>query len=246
MTDESERLREELHQAREELRRRESFVAVIAHELRNPITPVLISIDSLIQQLSDGGIDQDTLLRRLETTRRYVNSMRGHLDRLLDFSRLRSGHLELAPEKIDLSLLVGSVLDEMAPMIQAAKCELTTSFTMPLLGCWDKTRLTQVVWNLVSNAVKYAAAAPIEVTTMRTETAAILSVKDHGPGIAEEDRELVFNRFERAATTSHHTGFGVGLWLVRRIVEAMNGTIELVSDAGSGSTFTVTLPRRGP
>ena len=232
MTDESERLREELHQAREELRRRESFVAVIAHELRNPITPVLISIDSLIQQLSDGGIDQDTLLRRLETTRRYVNSMRGHL--------------ELAPEKIDLSLLVGSVLDEMAPMIQAAKCELTTSFTMPLLGCWDKTRLTQVVWNLVSNAVKYAAAAPIEVTTMRTETAAILSVKDHGPGIAEEDRELVFNRFERAATTSHHTGFGVGLWLVRRIVEAMNGTIELVSDAGSGSTFTVTLPRRGP
>jgi signal transduction histidine kinase len=243
VSDESKRLQEELHQAREELRRRESFVAVIAHELRNPITPVLISIDSLIQQLSDGEIDQHTLLRRLQTTRRYVNSMRGHLDRLLEFSRARSGRLELAPEETDLSLLVGSVLDEMTPMIQAAKCELTTSFTMPLIGYWDQTRLTQVIWNLVSNAVKYAAAAPIEVTTMKAETTAILSVKDHGPGIPEKDREAVFRSFERTTTARHHTGFGVGLWLVRRIVEAMDGTLELASEVGKGSTFSVTLPR---
>jgi signal transduction histidine kinase len=242
VSDDAEQLREELQRAKEELKQQESFVAVIAHELRNPIAPVLISLDALMLDVTAGNVDRDMVLRRLQATRRYVDSMRTHLDRLLDFSRLRSGHIDLRPEEMDLSVQVGGVLDEMAPLIQAAKCELLTSFTMPLTGTWDRMRIRQITWNLVSNAVKYAAAAPIEVTTTKHEDSVRLAVTDHGPGIPEQDRELVFRRFERTAA-NHHTGFGVGLWLVRRLVEAMGGSIKLESKVGVGSTFTVRLPR---
>ncbi|HEY5947918.1 MAG TPA: HAMP domain-containing sensor histidine kinase, partial [Kofleriaceae bacterium] len=183
------------------------------------------------------------LLRRLQLTRRYVDGVRTHLDRLLDFSRLRNGHIDLHSESVDLSALVGSVIDEMAPMLEAAQCEVTTTFTMPLVGRWDRMRLRQVIWNLVSNAAKYAAGSPIEITTSRDETSVRLTVTDHGPGIAEHDQELVFRRFERSGAEANHTGFGVGLWLVRRIVDAMGGKIELRSELGRGATFTVTLPR---
>jgi two-component system OmpR family sensor kinase len=242
VSDDSEHLREELQRAKDALKQQESFLAVIAHELRNPIAPVLISLDALMLDVTAGNVDRDMLLRRMQATRRYVDGMRTHLDRLLDFSRLRSGHIDLRPEEMDLSVQVGAVLDEMAPLIQAAQCELITSFTMPLTGSWDPMRVRQIVWNLVSNAVKYAAAAPIEVTTAKDEKTVRVSVTDHGPGISDEDRELVFRRFERTGS-SHHTGFGVGLWLVRRLTEAMGGSIELQSKVGVGSTFTVRLPR---
>jgi signal transduction histidine kinase len=242
VSDDSKRLREELQRAKEELKQQESFLAVVAHELRNPISPVLISLDALLLDVTAGNVERDMLLRRLQATRRYLDSMRAHLDRLLDFSRLRSGRIDLRVEEMDLSVQVGAVLDDMAPLIQAAQCELITSFTMPLTGRWDRMRVGQIVWNLVSNAVKYAAGAPIEVTTTKHEDCVRLSVTDHGPGISDDDRELVFKRFERTGA-AHHTGFGVGLWLVRRLVEAMGGAIDLESKVGVGSTFTVRLPR---
>ena len=242
MSDEVEQLRRELQQAREQLQRQETFIAVVAHELRNPIGPIVISLDALLLQLDK--LDKAAVRHRLHATRRYVDKMLLHLDRLLDFSRFRGGRVELSLEEVDLSLVVGTVLDDIAPLLQAARCESRTDFTMPLIGRWDKMRLTQVVWNLVSNAAKYAAGSPVEITTRAQGDTAILIVKDHGPGIPAADHEAVFSKFERA-TASAHTGFGLGLWLVRRIVDAMRGSIELESDVGKGTTFTVTLPRSG-
>jgi signal transduction histidine kinase len=240
VTDDTEQLRRELQEAREQLDRMDTFLAVVAHELRNPIGPIVISLDALLLHVEK--LDAASLRHRLEATRRYVDTMLMQLDRLLDFSRFRSGRVALQLAEVDLSLVVGEVLDRMAPLLQAARCELRTDFAHPLNGLWDSMRLSQVIWNLVSNAAKYASGAPIEVITRPVGNDAVLVVKDHGPGIAHAEHENVFNRFDRSNAAAH-TGFGLGLWLVRRIVEAMRGKIELDSDVGTGATFTVTLPR---
>jgi signal transduction histidine kinase len=104
-------------------------------------------------------------------------------------------------------------------------------------------RLGQVVWNLLTNAAKYAPSAPIDVIVSGDLREVRLVVRDHGPGIAPEEREAVFRKFERAAGAKHYTGFGIGLWLVRRIVEAIGGSIALDSEVNVGTTFTIVLPR---
>jgi signal transduction histidine kinase len=104
-------------------------------------------------------------------------------------------------------------------------------------------RLRQIVWNLISNATKFGAGAPVEVAVSGDERSALLSIRDDGPGIAEEERMRVFERFERANAGRLQTGFGIGLWLVERIVAALGGKIGLASEPGQGARFIVTLPR---
>jgi signal transduction histidine kinase len=114
------------------------------------------------------------------------------------------------------------------------------------VGRWDSLRLEQVVTNLLTNALKYGAGRPIEVTVEGDDTHARLSVRDQGIGIAEEDAGRIFERFERAVSVQHYGGFGIGLWIVREIIQALGGTIEVRSTVGQGATFTVILPRQGP
>lgn len=233
-----------LQQAREELEQHEHFLAIAAHELRNPITPVMLGLEVLIAATAAGALPQPELLRRLQELQRHVLQLRTDLEHLLDFARLRNRRLELRLEDLDLAELAEDALRELRPVLDASGCELRTSL-QPQRGRWDRMRLHQVIWNLVSNAAKYAPGAPVEVTVTGDAHHARLIVTDHGPGIPAHEHERVFREFERADAARQHTGFGVGLWLVRRIVEAMGGTIDLTSAPGAGATFTVTLPRSG-
>jgi two-component system, OmpR family, sensor kinase len=219
----------------------ESFLAVVAHELRNPIAPVVLGIEALIEETKSGTqLDRARLLRRLEMIDRQLGRLRSELDRLLDFSRIRSGRLELQLEELDIAEVVSDVLREMRGQIDAAGCELRMSLESQR-GRWDRMRLMQVIRNLISNATKYAAGAPVEVRIHGTREGVELVVADQGPGIPEHERETVFRRFERAS--KKRTGFGLGLWLVQHIVEAMGGRIVLDSTVGVGSVFRITLPR---
>jgi signal transduction histidine kinase len=239
-------LRRELANVKEELRRRDDFLAVVTHELRNPITPLAFTVDVLLTEASQGRLPTgDVLLRRLKILRRQIGRLTTDLNRLLDFSRIRSGHLDLRPEDVDLAELVGEVLEEMRHQFETSRCELRWSCKEPVRGRWDPMRLRQVVWNLISNATKFGAGGPVDVAIDRDENSVRLSVSDRGPGIAPEERERVFKRFERAGAGQAHTGFGVGLWLVQQIVNAMGGAVRLHSEVGQGATFIVTLPRGG-
>ncbi len=242
MADEIERLRAELAAAKAAVQQRDSLLAIVAHELRNPMGPVMMGLEILVRELEDPTTEREALLRRAHQTERYVERLRSDLDRLLDFSRLQTGRIDLQRETFDLSALVTSALAELESLLAASHCELHLSLQQPIEGTWDRMRLRQIVWNLVSNAAKYAAGSRVDVSTSGDAERAVLVVRDHGPGIPASEHEAVFRQFERIQRSSH-TGFGVGLWLVRQIVEALGGSIELDSTVGLGSTFTVTLPR---
>ena len=164
------------------------------------------------------------------------------IDEMLDVSVLTSGRLVMHGEPVDLgetARRVGTALHDEA---RRAGSALTVTTDGPLVGQWDAMRVEQVVTNLVSNAIKYGEGRPVDVTTRREGDSAVLAVKDEGIGIAAADLEEIFERFERRVSSRNYGGFGLGLWVARKIVQAWGGTIRAESAPGKGSTFRVDLP----
>jgi signal transduction histidine kinase len=155
-------------------------------------------------------------------------------------SRLQAGRFVLDPHRTDLVTLVQEVIGRHTE--HAAAGEIALAAPAELVGTWDHARLDQVVTNLLVNAIKYGRGNPVEVALAQRDGHAVLEVTDHGIGIPEEAHERIFQRFERAAGSSDHAGIGLGLWITREIVAASGGRIDVRSQPGQGSTFTVTLP----
>ena len=127
--------------------------------------------------------------------------------------------------------------------IALAKCEVTVSSPASLEGLWDSKRLDQIVDVLLANAIKYGAGKPVEIALSEKPAAAVLAVRDHGIGIAPDAQARIFERFERAVSSRHYGGLGLGLWFCREIVSAMGGRLAVQSAEGQGATFVVQLPR---
>nr|WP_263429441.1 HAMP domain-containing sensor histidine kinase [Nannocystis pusilla] len=159
---------------------------------------------------------------------------------------MTTGRLRIEPESVDLVALVRDILGRFESEALRRGCPVELSATCDLRGRWDPVRLEQMFVNLLSNAFKFGAGEPIEVRVWGDATSVFLSVRDHGIGIAPEARERIFQRYERAVPDSHSRGFGLGLYIVERVVAAHGGTISVDSEPGAGSTFTVVLPRSGP
>jgi signal transduction histidine kinase len=146
---------------------------------------------------------------------------------------------------MDLAEVVREVLARLGEELAQARCPLTVEAPAPVVGRWDRLRLEQVVNNLVGNARRYGAGQPISVRVTASDELARIAVEDHGPGIAAEARDKIFRRYERAHTHSTQAmgGLGLGLYIVKQLVEAHGGVVGLESEIGRGSTFTVELPR---
>lgn len=164
------------------------------------------------------------------------------MDTLLDVSRLTEGRLRLDREELDLTELVRSLASRLQEEIKQSGSALELRADARLVGSWDRLRLEEVAQNLLSNALKYGQGQPIEIAVAADGAEALLTVRDHGIGIPEEARSRIFQRFERFVSRRHFAGFGLGLWIVRQIVEAHGGHIEAWSEPGEGSLFTVHLP----
>ena len=222
---------------------RDTFIAVAAHELRNPMTPILGQVELLLAAVKAGRCPPDQMERRLERVQRSVRRYLKRAAILLDVSRLNSGKLQLEPEPFDLAALLREVAGEFAEAAGRAGIPIRVDAPDSLPGTWDRLAVEQVVDNLVSNALKYGSRSPIEVSAEAGGGWVRLQVRDHGDGIPAADRTRVFQRFERAVGQGERrSGFGVGLWVVGRLVGAMGGTVAVGDAPDGGALFTVTLP----
>jgi len=238
-----DRLIEEL---REAVRARDEFVAIAAHELRNPMTPILMQVHNLAAAARNPRRCRPEILApRLELLEHAVRDFVRRSTTLLDVSRVAAGNVRIELAEVDLSSVVQGVVDRAGVAARMARSGLEADLQEGVVGLWDRLALEQVAENLLSNALKFGAGKPVDVALRADSRAARITIRDRGIGISEEDRARVFKRFERAVTRREHGGFGVGLWLANQLVAAMGGAVAVESAPGEGTTFTVTLPLGG-
>jgi signal transduction histidine kinase len=230
-----------LRDATTSARAREEFLHVASHELRGPIGTLRLAVQLLGRDVRKGRTE-DVLAHRLRIIERQAGRLSRLSDMLLDVSRITAGRLELAREAGDLSALVREVVARVVDEAGETGVELRVDAPEEVRCTFDAARLDQVVSNLLSNAVKYGRDAPVDVRVRREAGSAVVEVEDRGIGIAPEDRERIFDQFERALSARHFGGIGLGLWIVRQLVEAHGGKIRVRSAPGEGATFTVELP----
>jgi signal transduction histidine kinase len=240
--EEQRRTRNELADA---LKTRDEFLSIASHELKTPLTSLKLQL-----QITNRNTKPETgrsptpleLSQALNVSLRQVDSLTELVEDLLDVARIRTGKFTLTPDGFDLSEMVNGVAAQLAAQLRSAKITLELSLEPGLVGRWDRRRLEQVVINLVSNATKYAPQSVLRISTARTGELARLLVEDTGPGIPKEMLPKIFDRFERAGASRNVGGLGLGLFIVRTIVEAHQGTIQADSELGKGTSFQVELP----
>ncbi|MDC0709893.1 GAF domain-containing sensor histidine kinase [Stigmatella sp. ncwal1] len=234
--------------SQEAVRLRDEFLAVASHELKTPLTPLNLRLQSLRRELDRRGspVDPARVKEHVAALQRQCKRLGTLVDSLLDVSRLEAGVLELDLEFLDLAALVREVISRFAPQAARTGTLLNIQAGEPIVGHWDRVRLEQVVSSLLSNALKYGVGHPVHIRAGRGPQGARLTVRDEGIGISPEHLPRIFERFERAVSAEHFGGLGLGLYLTRHLVEAFGGTILATSEPGHGSTFQVDLPLASP
>lgn len=232
----------------EELRRaleaRNEFLSVAAHELRDPLFALQLSIQLLRHTAARHGAVPPHIQHHVEVSQRQAERLSRLIDNLLDVARIANKRLRLDVESLDLCTLLHEMVQRFQAQAEANGTALAAESCEPVIGFFDRLKLEQILSNLLSNALKYGAGKPVVVRVRDEEDTALLEVEDHGIGIAPEDQTRVFHRFERVALGHKKDSLGLGLFIVRSLVEAHGGTVRLRSEPGKGSTFTVALPRR--
>lgn len=220
---------------------RDEFLSVAGHELKTPLTALLLQSELLLAA-QGGGAPARGLSEALNRVQRNARRISTLVDELLDVSRITSGRLELHLEPVDLQELITEVVAREAESSRRVGCTIELDLGEGLVGRWDRLRVEQVVTNLLTNAMKYGAHAPIRIAARRWGDEVRLSVHDQGIGIAAADQARIFERFERSVSSRKFGGLGLGLWIVRKIVDAHHGKIGVVSEPQQGSEFWVELP----
>ncbi|HEX6480538.1 MAG TPA: PAS domain-containing sensor histidine kinase [Ktedonobacteraceae bacterium] len=228
--------------ARKQLeQRKDTFISMASHELRNPLTILKLQTSMLHKQLAKQGLQASA--PALVSMESQINTISRLVEELLDVSRIQAGRLEYLQERVDLDALLREIADTMQQTHPSHRILLQGTLQTSLLG--DPDRLGQVFTNLLSNAIKYSPEAQtVEMDLSASPETVTIRVRDHGLGIPREQREKIFERFYRAAGPQQRAipGLGMGLYIVAEIVQRHGGTISVDSEVGKGSTFTVTFP----
>jgi signal transduction histidine kinase len=230
------------HQAQQAIGLRDEFLSIASHELRTPLSSIQLILQSL--ESTARKLSSNEFLPKIERVLRQVARLAELVTKLLDVTRIGAGQLQLDVEEFDFVPVVKEIVERFAEPALSAGSPLRIHSPQVLIVRADRSRLDQVVTNLLSNAIKFGAGNPVDVTLQGNTSRLQLTVRDHGIGIASEYLLRIFNRFERAVSTRHYGGLGLGLYITRRIVEAHGGTVEVDSAPGAGAAFTISLPAR--
>ena len=236
-----------LEEAREANRMKDEFLAMLSHELRTPLSAIV----GWAHMLRTGGLDEPTVARAIETIDRNAKVQNQLIEDILDVSRIVAGKFHLDMRSVDLVRIVEAAIDTVAPLAASKGVELRQDLSAEIGPCCpavgDPDRLQQVVWNLLTNAIKFTpkgGAVTVEVRRHDEPAEFEILVRDTGQGISAEFLPHIFERFRQAGTgTRRHGGLGLGLSIVRHIVEMHGGNVMATSGGeGQGSVFTLRLP----
>lgn len=239
---------------REDIRRalllRDEFLSIASHELKTPLTSLRLQAHMVKRHLArdpDGALSPERLSRFVDQIDRSVGKLVHLIDDMLDISRIATGKLNFQFEPFDLRELASEVLSRMELDFQSARIQVALEPGTPAEGEWDRYRVDQILSNLLTNAMRYGNGAPVSIHIENLPCDRVrLSVRDHGPGIAPENLERIFHRFERATSYVSVSGLGLGLFICREIAGRHGGTIHAESELGKGACFILELPKRPP
>ncbi len=224
---------------------RDEFLAMASHELKTPITPLNLQMQSFLKMVRTRTlkqIDDERLERMLSTAYHQVERLAETIDKLLDVSRFTAGKVAMNFEKVNLCELVKETVNSFEIQLNKLGCACKISAPDQVMIVCDLFRIEQVLINLLSNAMKYGPGKPVEIQISADEEWAELRIKDHGIGIAPEDHKRIFQRFERATPPTNYGGLGLGLYITCEIIKQHQGSIHIESSLGSGATFIVRIP----
>lgn len=236
--------------AEESAAQREDFLSIASHELKTPLTPIRMQLRMIGKKIGDfiqeGDPEGEKLLKRFNDTDKQFKRFLNLVEQLLDVTRITAGRLKLDLEMTDISKLAQEAALFLKDEFISSGCELTTSIEKDLVALVDRTRLWQVVNNLLSNALKYGNRKPVtfELKKRVTDDKNFIEiiVKDQGIGIDPEGQKRLFTRFERIDPAKNYSGLGLGLFITKNIVAAHKGEILVESTPGKGSIFRVLIP----
>jgi PAS domain S-box-containing protein len=234
------------HQATKAIEVRDEFISVASHELKTPLTSLTLQIQMIHRSLRDERTkaSPEQLLSSVAFCNQQVYRLTHLLNQLLDLTQIQRGQIQLQRSPSDLGFLAKQVLISFEEEVRRKQISLSLTSDEAVMGNWDATRLTQVISNLVSNALKYGKNGPVSVEVRKNSAKQLahILVRDNGAGIPKEMKDKVFERFERGNSRLSTSGFGLGLYISRQITEAHGGKLSFESEVDIGSTFTVTLP----
>jgi signal transduction histidine kinase len=222
---------------------RRTFVATASHELRTPLTLLQGMLELLEDDLSEGRVDLDDAHRQISGAQRQLRRLEHLASDLLDLSRL-DAEAPLRSEPVELGELCRAVAAEFD--LRAAERGVRIEVVPPIGPCWasgDPGAVARIVRILLDNALRFAPShEPVTITPAYHGERATIEVRDAGPGVPPEERERIFERFQRGSSTGGEEGFGLGLAIGRELAQRLGGRLDLVDGAGRGATFSLSLP----
>ena len=227
------------------VRMRDDFMSIVSHEVRTPLNGLILETQLRKMHLARDNAAAFTLEKMhamVDRDERQIQSLIRLIEDMLDVSRIRTGKLSIRPAEFDLARTVGQLLENFTAQISAAQSSVSFTAQKPVVGQWDEFRIEQVISNLLTNALRYGAKKPIDVSVYIDGDQAVVDVRDQGIGISQENQQRVFQQFERVSASQVAAGLGLGLFISEQIVAAHSGTISVQSELGEGALFRVCLP----
>jgi signal transduction histidine kinase len=224
---------------------RDALMSVLSHDLKSPLGSLRLRVETIQRKVRRGqAVSADDLDTTTSKLIRQIDQLSALVSNLLDLGRLRAGRLTLQRQPVDLGEVTREIVERYEHDLRDAGSAVTLLLGEPRTGHWDPMAVDQIVTNLVSNAVKYGEGQPISLASGGDARHVWLEVEDHGRGMSIQEQRDIFRAFEKAGGGhGHKQSHGLGLWIVRRLVEAHGGRVAVRSSPERGTTFRVELPR---